>query len=327
MKKLKYLLLLLLAIPFLVQAETKNVEITKVELVEKSDDVEELEEASFEGVKLNFYIKFINKDDFAKYKVVIKNNSNKDYEIDNSSIFNDKDFIKYEYELDSEDKVLKAKEEIVVYITITYYKEIDTSKFVDGKYIEKNNVSIEFTSNQEDEVIEEPIMRFATNPDTSTSDIIKIVVVLAIMSIVLAIVVNSKKGKVFLIALLLIIPLTAYALEKINLEVETYVMIEEPVETKVFYIAPDNIRNTEEVKDKVEYSFVEGMTWEDWLNSKYNVDKFNYVEGADFCATGDKYLIIKSKDGNNYTTKLVLKTETIIVDQIYFTGIGVQCIK
>ena len=60
MNKIKYLLLLLF-VPFLVNAQVKDVEIKSIELVDKSDEVVELEETSFKELKLNFKLKFLQK--------------------------------------------------------------------------------------------------------------------------------------------------------------------------------------------------------------------------------------------------------------------------
>ena len=96
MKKIKCLLLVILFIPFIVLAETKNVEIKNISnYVDKSDTAEELEKPSIEGLKLGFKLEFTKQDDFIKYKFIIKNNTDKDYEIDDSSTFNEKKFIRY----------------------------------------------------------------------------------------------------------------------------------------------------------------------------------------------------------------------------------------
>ena len=165
MKKL-IILLVILFIPFIVLAETKNVEIKNIKLLEKSDNVEELAEASFKDLKLNFSLKFTSKDDYAKYKIVLVNNSNKDYEIDNTSTFNEKKFIKYDYEVENNKKVLKAKEELTINILITYIKELEDSDFVDGFYKETNSVSLELVN--DNEVIDNPVIKMVTNPNTST---------------------------------------------------------------------------------------------------------------------------------------------------------------
>ena len=79
-----------------------------------------MESAKYNGLKIDFSLKYVNKDDYAKYKIIIKNNSDKDYEIDNQTTFNDGEFIKYEYIIDNNAKILKAKEELIVNVIIDF---------------------------------------------------------------------------------------------------------------------------------------------------------------------------------------------------------------
>ena len=324
MKKLKYLLLLLLFIPFLVKAELKDVEIKKIELVNKSPLVTELEPASFNDLELSVKLKFTSKDEFARYQLTIKNNSNKDYEIDNSSTYNEGDFIKYEYILNENEKVLKANSEITMSVMITYYKELSTDKFENRKYIEDNNVSIEL-SNLGEEVIDNGVMRFATNPDTSTSDIIKIVVILAIMSAILVLVLKSKKGKVFIIIMMLLIPVMTYAIEKIKLDIATHVEI---VDTKKFYIAEETINNSGNpvAGEAKEYSFEEGMTLDEWVHSVYNVDNYDFSYEITTCIPNERFLY-PDETGVKNTDIISLGADHILIENnVYVTGLGSGCI-
>ena len=223
MKKL-IILLVILFIPFIVLAETKNVEIKSISnYVDKSDAAEELEKPNIEGLKLGFKLKFTKQDDFIKYKFIIKNNTDKDYEIDNSSTFNEKKFIRYDYEVENNAKVLKANEELSITVTITYVKELDDSEFENGVFTETNQVSFELI-NDSNEVIDNPIIKMAANPETSTGSI-ALIISSIIISLLLILFIRNKRAKLFIIALLLTIPITIYALERIKIDVETYVEI------------------------------------------------------------------------------------------------------
>ena len=144
-------------------------------------------------------------------------------------------------------------------VVITYVKDIDNDKFVNGKYSENNSVAIEL-SNESEDVIDNGVMRFTTNPETSTSDLIKIVVIIAIMSAILALVVKSKKGKVFIIIMMLMIPVMVLALEKIRIEVDTYVEIDR---NRVFVIKTYICENAGEF----EYNYLDGMTFAEFKNT------------------------------------------------------------
>ena len=81
MKKiLNLIFIFIIAIVFIPNTYAlNNVEIESVSLVEKSDDVLELSKPSIKDLDIGFDLSFVNVGDYAKYKVEIKNNSNKDY--------------------------------------------------------------------------------------------------------------------------------------------------------------------------------------------------------------------------------------------------------
>ena len=264
MKYIKYLLLPILLVPFLVLAETKNVEIKSISnYVDKSDAAEELEKPNIEGLKLGFKLKFTKQDDFIKYKFIIKNNTDKDYEIDNSSTFNEKKFIRYDYEVENNAKVLKANEELSITVTITYVKALDDSEFENGVFTETNQVSFELI-NDSNEVIDNPIIKMAANPETSTGSI-ALIISSIIISLLLILFIRNKRAKLFIIALLLTIPITIYALERIKIDVETYVEIKK-YNTNTFTL---NIIDCNNVGRIQFIKYEEGMTFEEFINSSY----------------------------------------------------------
>jgi len=267
MKYIKYLLITLLLVPFIVLAETKNVEIKSISnYVDKSDNVEELEKPSIEGLKLGFKLKFTKQDDFIKYKFIIKNNTDKDYEIDNSSTFNEKKFIRYDYEVENNAKVLKANEELTVNITITYVKELDDSEFDNGVFTETNQVSLELV-NDSNEIIDNPVIKMVTNPETSTGYIL-LAIIAIILSLVLILFISNKKAKLFLLTILLLIPITIYALERIKIDVETYVEIEKKYNFTIINKCSNDADDTEE-RNELSFEFMRGMNFNDYINSKY----------------------------------------------------------
>ena len=274
MKYIKYLLITLLLVPFIVLAETKNVEIKSISnYVDKSDAAEELEKPNIEGLKLGFKLKFTKQDDFIKYKFIIKNNTDKDYEIDNSSTFNEKKFIRYDYEVENNAKVLKANEELSITVTITYVKELDDSEFYNGVFTETNQVSLELV-NDSNEVIDNPIIKMATNPETSTGYIL-LAIIAIILSLALILFISNKKAKLFLLTILLLIPITIYALERIKIDVETYIEIRKVNTFKL------NISDCNGGQSKlIEYE--QGMTWEEFINSSYfeklDTELKNFIE-------------------------------------------------
>ena len=93
MKKilLKILLFIfLLLVPFMVKAQ--DVKIKEVTLVDSTEGMEVEEHPEFENLKINFNLKFSKLGDFVKYKVVLENTSDKAYELENMTKFNEGEY-------------------------------------------------------------------------------------------------------------------------------------------------------------------------------------------------------------------------------------------
>ena len=97
MKKylLVFLLLLTILIPYNIEAK-EAVEVTDIEIEEKTPGVEVISDVTYQGLKINFNVAFLNVEDFIRYKVTLKNNTDKDYEINsNTDGLNKSEFIEY----------------------------------------------------------------------------------------------------------------------------------------------------------------------------------------------------------------------------------------
>ena len=127
MNKIKYIVIaVIFSILFIPNVYAKeSIEIKSIELEEKSNNTTILSNPTFNGLDMNFNIAFKAKDDYAKYKVIIKNNTDNIYQISEETSFNDSEYIKYIYEVESE---LKAQDEAIIHVTITYEKEVDDDR-------------------------------------------------------------------------------------------------------------------------------------------------------------------------------------------------------
>ncbi len=248
----KYLLFILfLLIPFMVKAQ--DVKIKEVELVDKTDGIEAEEKPEFENLKINFNLNFSKVDEFVKYKVIVENSADKDYEIDDTTSFSDGEYIKYEFSYDGE-KIVKSKGTKEFFITISYNKRVPLSEYVDGKFKEKNSMTINLSNETEEK-----------NPYTSTLPYI--VVILAIISIILFVIAFKMKRSLMLtIAILFFMPAVIFALEKISIQIEANIEIEPRVETMKIVDNSCTVRN--QITERT-YEYIDGMTWNDIQNSEY----------------------------------------------------------
>ncbi len=211
----KYLLfILVLLVPFFVKAESK-VKITEVELIEKDDSVEVIEEPTFEGLSIDFNLKFSRPNTSVSYKIKVKNESKKDYEINDGKKYTKGDFVSYSVEVLNNDNVLKAGETKEIELIVEYENAIPIEKFEGRVYNDSNKMAINLSN---DEVI---------NPYTSTLPVLLIVISFVALATLL-ITHSKKKSILFFLLALILIPLTIKALEKLSIDVNANVEIDQP---------------------------------------------------------------------------------------------------
>ncbi len=213
MKKLLSFLFLLF-IPFIVNAA--DVEIKSITLIKKTGDVVINKAPTYSGLKINFDLAFTNVDDAVEYKVVIKNISDEDLEIDDDPQYGNNKYIKYDATFKDGTNIIKKGTEKEIDIVVSYANEIPTEEFDNGVYNEKGSVSISFLNNKE-------------NPKTSTYIPIAIIgtAVLAIAVYLLA-KHNMKKGAVLLVVMsLTALPIIGIALRQVSFDIESKIYIQD----------------------------------------------------------------------------------------------------
>jgi len=260
MKKYLLLIVLLLTIPFIVKAE--SIEIKDLTFVEKTDTAEIIGEPTFKDNDLNINVRFKKMNDYIKYKMTIKNNTDKEYEINTS-----KELSKYVTmsfkALENEDNIIKADSSKTIYVIITYDKEVPLEDFSNGSIITTPVTQVMELTAKEDKIVAE-----IKNPNTKTIFSIATISLLSISIIALAFLKSHKKIVICLIlTMTLSIPLFAYAIDKITIDVTSKIEIKHPS----FYIDFSWPK-----KGKVEFLFEEGMTWEEFMNSDYLSDEYEW---------------------------------------------------
>lgn len=148
----------------------------------------------------------------------LKNSSNKDYEVEMGNTFDEKEYIRYDFSFDGDSKVLKGNSEKVIYVTLTYTKEVPSTELVDGKYEEDNSMVINLSYGEED------------NPETGglIYGVLALIVLFGIVFVLSSTIYKAKNNSIpmYIIIGLLLIPITIYALEKITINLDTHVEIE-----------------------------------------------------------------------------------------------------
>ncbi len=241
MKKYLSLLIILMLFGFMfipsVLADNK-VGLKSIELVEKSENTTINSEPKFNNLEMNFDVAFKAKDDYVKYKVVVSNNTNIDYKISEDTSFNDSPYMTYKYDVE---KDLKANDETIVYVTITYSKTIDSSKLANGKYSESNQAIVQLLDRNGNTV----------NPNTSSSIAMILINLFIVLFVSILLFIKFRGNKAIPLVLILslfLIPITTYAVETLKLTINVNVEIENRY--RISYVMYSGVYLTdEELKD------------------------------------------------------------------------------
>ncbi len=217
MKKL-LILIILLFIPFMVYAEsceTNKVTISNISLVENSNGVIEVSDASINNNQVFLNLKFKNLNDSAKYRETIKNDSKEDYEIDN--IVNaSSEYITYELKTEDNVNIVKAGTSRDAILLVTYSKQVPLSAYSGDKYNESRTVTIDLSAG--DNVV---------NPKTGNYSYAFILIMFIIGFTLIYLIINkSKYSKYFVLFLLILIPIGLKAICKVEVKVVSNIEIE-----------------------------------------------------------------------------------------------------
>ena len=286
--------------PFLVHAKD-DVRIVEAGVLEKSEHATEVEEISYQQLTLSFKLSFQEVNDYIRYKVVVQNDSNKDYEIrSDTDGFQNSDYFLYQFDFDGDSNVVKAHSSRTMYLMARYMQEIDSSLYEDGKFVERKQMKINLANDT------------VTNPYTKIPYAAIIIGVIATV-IGLIISLNNKKYLkmmygVFLFGLL-IVPLIGYALEVLSLEVNSVIeVVNKPEFCYYDYLATPQYQY---------FEYTPGMTMSEYLeNHDLEISYFQYGDGK---LNIDELNAILSQVTNGEYTNLSSCVNNDEFEEYYFT--------
>lgn len=215
---IKYLLIFIFSFAFITNVQAKDINIETVTLDYNAGGVVINEDPFIDNLSIKFNLKFRNKGDFVKYKIVINNASNEDYEISEKDNLNTSKYIKYIYSYDEQNKIAEAKKKTVMYITIIYENEVPNDKLINGYYNETNNLILDLGES-------------IKNPNTGRMIIISIIlIVFVLLFLLMSFKTKRNKRSAFLLILaFLLIPTSIYAYSKMQIKVESKIEIDKPI--------------------------------------------------------------------------------------------------
>ena len=284
-----FLIIVLFGIMFIPNVFADNkVGIKSIELVEKSENTTINSKPKFNNLEMNFDVGFKAKNDYVKYKVVVSNNTNIDYKISEDTSFNESSYMTYKYDVE---KDLKENDETIVYVTITYSKEIDSSKLAEGKYSESNKAIVQLLDRNGNTV----------NPNTSSSIVIILINLFIVSFVSILFFIKFRKNKTIPLVLILglsLIPITTYAVATLKL------MINVNVEIKKGYVVDYLFENT--------CMYLTDEELKNWDMSNATCDKtLNIIDGSNT----KKYIYCEGnmiyKDNKFYSAGDIVELKTI----------------
>lgn len=222
LRNIFYILLIsTLFIPVSVFAKNNDIVIKSIELLNKSENVEELSSPNTADDKINVGVKLYDPRDYIEYSILIKNNSNEDYSFDNSSLKITDDYLSYEFSYSESTNVLKPSEERYIKLKITYVNKVPASKLTNNAFESNNTLSLTLVDNT--------ITPSINNPETGVTNPFTLILFMSISLIVIFIILKiNKKCRLIslIISLLVIIPLYVSANKKIELDVNANIIID-----------------------------------------------------------------------------------------------------
>ena len=274
MKKLILpIILFVMFIPFYVNAETcdtDKISISSITVEEKSDNVTEINEASASGKNINLNLSMSEVEDNINYKIVVKNDSNEDYELDKNSFNISSDYIDYTIESEDNSNIVKANSSKTVYLKVEYKNEVPDEAFESGTYNDNKTMTVNLSTG---DTISVPDT--LKNPNTGVQSYIIILTLILIISITACVILRKKKYAKFMILIVgtaIIIPVSVYALCKCEIKIDSKVEIKKKLDKfTIHFIGGYSIANTE---DK-QYYYESNMTIGEWENSTYNIDNLD----------------------------------------------------
>lgn len=210
-KNILLIVLGLIIIPLGVLAKDNNsIQIETISINKKNGSVEEVSKPLINNQKLSFNLIMYNVGDYVEYNVRLKNNSKENYYINEDTIVEKSNNIKYKIDYD-DTNILKPNNSKTIRIKIIYNKAYDKKMFKSGKYHSNTSSILNISNNI-------PFL----NPNTASN----YVSIFALISIVILLSVSFKRRTYIpLIIITVILPISVFADNKIQISINSNILI------------------------------------------------------------------------------------------------------
>lgn len=192
MKK-KFLLLVLLMLSVFsfkgVEAKVADVSIKDIKQIEKTGETEVVSDATFSGMNINYNIMFKEVNDSIKYKITLVNKGSEDIYINNKGEIGGSNYIVYDYIWDDNQNVIKGNTEKTFELKITYKKQVESTTFEKGTYVEAKDLVIKISDQKGNSL---PARNPKTDSNLSIFIILLSIEILLVMAVTIYLIKNKK---------------------------------------------------------------------------------------------------------------------------------------
>ena len=291
MKKIKYFMLIfsvLFLLPMMVHAaDTANVSIKKVSLVDQVGDINITQEPKATGLNIDFGVEFKDVGDKVIYKAEIENKDNEDYLLRLPKSKED-GYVTYQYKFGDNSEILKANSTKELVITIEYKEEVPDNALENGRYKESNRVVLTLANDDGTSAV------VPANPKTGQSIAFIIIIGFVVLGSSFVVFKNHKSAKnfVFLLAVgAFLLPISIYAIKELTITVNSSVEIARTAEFCVISQSGNSgsipslmaASNSQPDSDQnfSYYKYNVGMTFADYFDSEMYDPEFTTSNGID----------------------------------------------
>ena len=256
------ILLILMFIPIYVSAETcdnNRISISSITIKEKTN-VEEITEATANEKNLNLNLFMSNVGDSITYKIVVKNDSNEDYELDKNSFNIRSEYIDYVLESNDNSNIIKKNSSKVIYLKVEYKNEVPEDKFESGFFNDNQATIVTLSTGN-------TALDSLKNPNTGNSLLFLSLLLLIISGVSFIIFRKTKHTKfMFLIVgIAVTLPISVYALCKITITIDSNIIIGK-VKPNPCTFDGELVQGAEYINGQYTYRYMQEGDWNSWQN-------------------------------------------------------------
>ena len=136
------------------ECDVSNVTILSIEQSGINGKTKVISEPSFSNRNVNLNLKMYEVGDSIDYDIIIKNDGEEDYMIDEDTFKTDSEYIEYSLKIDDNSNVVKAKSSKKVTLMVSYKKKVEDNLLNNNKYNASNNLKLSLNTNEKEKELD-----------------------------------------------------------------------------------------------------------------------------------------------------------------------------